>query len=154
MSMIEQRLDELGLELPAIGPYDGAFLPGVIVGEVVYLSAQAWNDNGKAVVQGPVGDTVGIETAGEAARRCTLNALSAAKMLLGSLDEVEQIIRLTGYVQSAPGFDKQSTVLNDASRMLVEIFGDKGRHTRTSVGVAGLTGNASVLIELTLQKKR
>lgn len=154
MSSIEKRMAELGLELPEIGPYDGAFLPGVIVGEVVYLSSQAWSEGGKAVVQGPVGDTVDIETAGKAARRCTLNALSAAKMMLGSLDDIEQVIRLTGYVQSAPGFDKQSTVLNDASKMLVDIFGEKGRHTRTSVGVAGLTGNASVLIELTLQKKR
>lgn len=154
MSIVEQRMAELGLELPEIGPYDGAFLPGVIVGEVVYLSSQAWSDGGKAVVQGQVGGAVDIETAGKAARRCTLNALSAAKMMLGSLDDIAQVIRLTGFVQSAPGFDKQSTVLNDASKMLVDIFGENGRHTRTSVGVSGLTGNASVLIELTLQKKR
>lgn len=153
MSKIEDRLAELGLELPELGAYDGAFLPGVIVGEVVYLSAQAWFEDGKAVVAGPVGSDVDIETAGKAACRCTLNALAAAKMLLGSLDDIEQVVRMSGYVYSAPGLNKQSAVLNEASKMLVDIFGESGRHTRTSVGVAGLTGDASVLIELTIQKK-
>jgi enamine deaminase RidA (YjgF/YER057c/UK114 family) len=153
MSIIEEKLARLGLELPELPPYTGAFLPGVIVGDVVYLSAQAWSQNGRPVVQGAVGQDVDIETAAEAARHCMLNALAAARLLLGSLDNITQIIRLSGYVQSAPGFDKQSTVLNAASELLVELFGESGRHTRTSLGVNGLTGNASVLVELTLQRK-
>ena len=153
MSSIERRLVELGLELPTLGPYDGAFLPGVVVGDLVFLSAQAWTEDGRSVVQGAVGDAVDIETAGNAACKCTLNALAAAKLLIGGLDRLERVVRLSGYVMSAPGFDRQSTVLNHASRMLVDIFGEKGRHARTSLGVAGLTGNATVLIELTLQMK-
>jgi enamine deaminase RidA (YjgF/YER057c/UK114 family) len=151
---IEERLASLGLELPVLGPYEGAFLPGVLVGSLAFLSAQAWTRDGKPVVAGTVGDVVDIETAGEAARRCTLNALAAAKLLIGSLDQIERVVRLSGYVASAPGFDKQSSVLNAASTMLVDIFGEKGRHARTSLGVSGLTGGASVLVELTLEKKR
>lgn len=154
MSSIEARIKELGLELPVLGSYDGAFLPGVLVSDILYLSAQAWTKDGASVVRGAVGDAVGIEEAQEAARRCALNGLAAAKMMLGSLDAIERVVRLSGYVVSAPGFEKQSAVLNAASQMLVDIFGENGRHARTSLGVAGLTGGASVLIELTLQKRQ
>ena len=153
MRIIEEKLSALGFELPELPPYNGAFVPGLVIGDVVYLSAQAWSRDGKPVVQGAVGVAVDVDTAAEAARRCLLNALAAAKLLIGSLDNIQQIIRLSGFILSAPGFDKQSTVLNGASELLVQLFGENGRHTRTSLGVAGLTGNASVLVELTLQKK-
>jgi enamine deaminase RidA (YjgF/YER057c/UK114 family) len=96
-----------------------------------------------------VGDDVTVEQAQEAAAVCALNALSVLKAELGSLDRVERILSLTGYVASAPGFDQQPAVVDGASRVLVDVFGDAGRHTRSAVGVAGLPRRGAVEIELT-----
>jgi enamine deaminase RidA (YjgF/YER057c/UK114 family) len=152
--IIERRLSDMGLSLPILPEYSGAFLPGVIVGNLLFMSAQAWTKDGRPVVTGTVGGTVELADAIEAARRCALNGLAAAKMILGSLDKIDRVARVVSYVRSAPGFDKQSLVVNGASQFLVDLFGEAGRHARTSVGVIELTGGAAVLIELTLQKKR
>lgn len=153
MSALEARLGTLGLSLPSLPPYDGAFVPGVVVGDVLFLSAQTWTENGKPRLTGCVDAEVTLEDASEMARRCVLNALAAAKMTVGSLDKVAGVARLVGFVRSAPGFERQSLVLNAASELLVQIFGPPGRHARTSVGVQELTGGATVLIELTLALK-
>jgi enamine deaminase RidA (YjgF/YER057c/UK114 family) len=151
--IVERRLADMGLSLPALPEYSGAFLPGVIVGNLLFMSAQAWTKDGRPVVAGTVGATVEVADAVEVARRCALNGLAAAKMLLGSLDKIDRVVRVVGYVRSAPGFDKQSLVVNGASQFLVDLFGEAGRHARTSIGVVELTGGAAVLIELTLQQK-
>jgi len=133
--------------------YNQAFLPGVVAGDVLFMSAQAWTRDGVPVVRGAVGDAVSVEDAIEAARRCTLNGLAAAKMMLGSLERIARVLRVVGYIASAPGFQKQPMVVGGASNLLAELFGESGRHARSSVGVAELGGGASVLIELTLQKR-
>jgi len=150
---IEARLADMGLDLPLLPEYSKAFLPGVVVGDLLFMSAQAWTRDGAAVVRGAVGADVDVADAIEAPRRCALNGLAAAKMLIGSLDEIERVVRVVGYVRSAPGFDKQPAVVGGASDFLAELFGEAGRHARTSIGVAELGGGASVLIELTLQRK-
>ena len=152
-NLIERRLAELGLELPTLPEYTQAFLPGVIAGDILFMSAQAWTKDGSPVVGGAVGGEVSVEEAIEAARRCTLNGLAAAKLMLGSLDRIARVIRVVGYVASAPGFQKQPMVVGGASNLLAEIFGEAGRHARSSLGVSELGGGASVLIELTLLKK-
>lgn len=150
---VEARLAQLGYELPVLPVYNQAFLPGVMVGDVLFLSAQAWTQDGLPVVRGAVGDTVDVDAAIEAARRCTLNGLAAAKMMLGSLDRIERVVRVVGYVRSAPGFEQQPKVVGGASNLLADLFGESGRHARSSLGVSELGGGASVLIELTLQRK-
>ena len=152
-NLIERRLAELGLELPTLPEYTQAFLPGVIAGDILFMSAQAWTKDGTPVVRGAVGGEVSVDEAIEAARRCTLNGLAAAKLMLGSLDRIARVIRVVGYVASAPGFQKQPMVVGGASNLLAEIFGEAGRHARSSLGVSELGGGASVLIELTLLKK-
>ncbi len=153
MSELEKRLEALGYALPELPPYTASFAPGVIVGDVLFLSAQAWTEDGKPKVTGCVGAEVSFEQGAEVARRCALNALSAAKLALGSLDRVIGVVRMVGFVRSAPGFDRQAPMLNAASDMLVEIFGPSGRHARTSVGVSELSGGNAVLIEMTLALK-
>ena len=145
----EERLAELGLVLPGPHPPHEPLDAVVVHRGIARTSGQLPRIDGRLTCLGVVGDDVTVEQAHEAAALCALNALSVLKAELGSLDRVERILSLTGYVASAAGFDQQPAVVDGASQVLVDVFGDAGRHTRSAVGVAGLPRRGAVEIELT-----
>ncbi|MEH7392223.1 RidA family protein [Bacillus sp. JJ1503] len=145
--MIEQRLQELGLTLPEAVPPLYSYVPIVIHNHVAYISGQVPRVNGNIPYKGKVGEVVTIEQARELAEICVLKALSCLKEAIGSLDKVEQVLKVTGYVQSAPEFSQQPNVLDAASELLVKIFDERGRHARTAIGVAELPSNTPIEID-------
>ena len=136
--MIEERLAEIGIELPAAPSALAAYVPVRVVGRLAYVSGQVPLVDGVPLYPGKVGDTVTVEQGAEAARRCAVQALSALRAALGSLDLVVGIAQLSVFVASAPGFTDQPKVANGASDLLVEVFGEAGKHSRIAVGVAEL----------------
>jgi enamine deaminase RidA (YjgF/YER057c/UK114 family) len=156
MGKISDRLNELGLTLPAAPKPVAAYIPAVHYGNLLFVSGQLplkdgqLLSTGKVGNVGKVGEVVSIEDAYAAARQCTLNALSVAQDVLGDLDRIDRIIRVGGFVQSANGFSDQPKVINGASELLGEIFGEKGRHARAAVGVNELPLNASVEVEFVI----
>jgi enamine deaminase RidA (YjgF/YER057c/UK114 family) len=147
---LEARLQELGIELPEPPLPAGAYLPGLVVGDLLFLSGQTPKQNGRPYPVGRVGAEVTVEEAAAGAGQAVRQALAAARATLGSLDAVRRVVRLTGYVRAAPGFDRPSAVIDGASNLLVELLGPPGMHARSSVGVAELPGGAAVEIELIL----
>jgi enamine deaminase RidA (YjgF/YER057c/UK114 family) len=147
--MIEQRIKELGLKLPSPTKPAGSYVPFVIERDIVYVSGQIPLESNilPESYKGKVTSVVSIETAQEAARICILNALSHIKVALGSLDRVRKIIRLSGYVNSDPAFTEQPKVINSASNLLADIFGDAGKHSRLAIGVSSLPLGSVVEIE-------
>lgn len=145
---VEQRLEAVGLSLPPAPAPLASYVPAVQTGNLVFSSGQIPSREGKLQYQGAVGREVSESEAYEAARIAVLNALAAVKSVAGSLDAIVRIVRVTGYVASADGFIKQPAVVNGASDLLVEIFGDAGRHARSAVGVSALPLNAPVEIEI------
>jgi len=148
---IEARLKELGLELPAAATPIGAYVPAVQSGRLVFTAGQLPSKDGKLIATGKVPTEVPLEQAQAAARQAALNALAAAKSLLGSLEEVARVVRVNVFVNSAEGFSDQPKVANGASELLTEIFGDRGRHTRCAVGAAELPLNAPVELDMVLE---
>ena len=146
---IEARLVELGLVLHGPHPPHDPLDAVVVHNGVARTSGQLPRIDGQLTCVGVVGDTVGVEDAREAAAVCALNALSVLHAELGSLDRIERILSVTGYVASAPGFTEQPAVIDGASRVLVAVFGERGRHTRSAIGVAALPRGGAVEIELT-----
>ncbi|WP_219812422.1 MULTISPECIES: RidA family protein [unclassified Rathayibacter] len=146
--MIAERLAELGVELPAVAVPAGAYVPAVVHGGLVYTSGQIPFVDGALPLVGKVGDEVSPEQAKELARTCALNALAAVADAIGSLDRVTRIVKLTGFVASASGFTGQPGVINGASELLGDVFGEPGRHARSAVGVAELPLGAPVEVEL------
>lgn len=146
--MIEERLAELGIELPPAPVPVASYVPVRLVGGLAFVAGQIPIRDGAVSPAGPVGDAVTIEDAAEAARRCAIQALSALREALGSLDRVGGIVKVDVFVASAPGFTDQSKVANGASELLVEVFGDAGRHARAAVGVAELPLGAAVEVAL------
>jgi enamine deaminase RidA (YjgF/YER057c/UK114 family) len=148
-SMIEERIAELGLELPSPPKPAGSYVPVVIEGDMVYVSGQIPLQSGTVpeIFKGKVTSAVNIEVAQDAARVCTLNALSHIKAALGGLDRIRKFIRLSGYVNSDPTFADQPRVINAASDMLADIFGDAGKHSRLAIGVSSLPLGSAVEIE-------
>jgi enamine deaminase RidA (YjgF/YER057c/UK114 family) len=149
MGLIEDRIAALGLTLHGPHrPHDP--LDAVVVWNgVARTSGTLPRIDGRLTCIGLVGDTVSVDEAYEAAAVCALNALCLLRDELGTLDRVERILSVTGYVASAPGFDQQPAVMDGASSVLVDIFGDAGRHTRSAIGVAALPRGGAVEIELT-----
>ncbi|USG64565.1 RidA family protein [Brevibacillus ruminantium] len=145
--MIRERLQELKLELPEAAPSLYNYVPVLIHQGVAYISGQVPRVDGEIPYTGKVGDEVTVEQARELAKICVLKGLSCLEAELGSLDQVEQVLKVTGFVQSAPGFSQQPKVLDAASDLLQAIFGEKGRHARSAVGVAELPSNTPVEIE-------
>lgn len=148
MSAIEQRLVELGHPLPAPATPIASYVPALRTGNLVLCSGQLPIIGKEVVFQGKVGHDIHEEQGQHAARLCLMNALAAIKAELGNLDYVRRVVRVEGYVQSAPGFSKQPVVINGASDLLVQVFGDKGKHTRIAVGVSELPLNAAVELAL------
>ncbi len=149
--MIEQKLKELNLELPDAPKPVAAYIPAKQTGNLVFTAGQLPMVNGELISKGLLGQDVEIDAANKAARICTLNALAAIKGLIGDLDRIKQIVRVVGYVASVPTFTQQPAVVNGASELLLEIFGENGKHARSAVGMAVLPLNASVEIELTVE---
>ncbi|PPF27740.1 LysR family transcriptional regulator [Rathayibacter sp. AY1F7] len=143
-----ERLAELGVELPAVAVPAGAYVPAVVHGGLVYTAGQIPFVDGALPLVGKVGDEVSPEQAKELARTCALNALAAVADAIGSLDRVTRIVKLTGFVASASGFTGQPGVINGASELLGDVFGEPGRHARSAVGVAELPLGAPVEVEL------
>ena len=134
----EERLAELGLQLPEPSAPVAAYVPAVRTGNLVYISGQGPVRDGAFVYTGKVGSDVSLEQAQDAARITCLNGLAALKAEIGDLGNVTRVVKLLVMVNSAPGFDKQPLVGNGASELLQEIFGDAGRHARSAVGMAEL----------------
>ena len=146
-----QRIVELSLVLPDPPKPVAAYMPAKQSGNLVFTAGQLPMVNGELISKGLLGQDVEIEDAKNAARICTLNALAAIKGVIGDLDRIKQIVRVVGYVASIPTFTQQPAVVNGASELLLEIFGENGKHARSAVGMAALPLNASVEIELTVE---
>ena len=153
MSVIEQRLKDLNLELPDATAPLYHYVPVTIHQGVAYISGQVPRINGEIPYPGKVGQEVTIEQAQQLAEYCVLKGLSCLEATIGSLDQVEQILKVTGYVQTASNFYEPSKVLDAASALLEKIFGEKGRHARTAVGVATLPSNTPVEIDFIIAIK-
>jgi enamine deaminase RidA (YjgF/YER057c/UK114 family) len=145
-----ERLSALGVSLPAVTPPLAAYVPAVRTGNLVYTSGQLPLIGKDLPHSGKVGDEVTPEQATAAARVCALNALAAVDALVG-LDAVTQVVKVIGFVASAPGFTGQPAVVNGASEFLGEVFGEAGAHARSAVGVAELPLDAPVEIELIVE---
>jgi enamine deaminase RidA (YjgF/YER057c/UK114 family) len=148
MTSPSERLAGLGLTLPPVTAPLAAYVPAVRTGAYVYVSGQVPVVDGKLAAAGKVGTEVSAADAAGLARTCALNAIAAAAAAAGGLDRIRRIVKVTGFVASAPGFNGQPLVVNGASELLIEVFGEEGRHARSAVGVAELPLNAPVEVEL------
>src|SRR4051812_11278131 len=148
---VEDRLRTLGYELPAVPRPAGSYVPATRTGSLLFTAGQVPFKEGQLPYTGKVGQDVSVEEAKEAARLCALNALAAIKTEVGSLESVNRIVKITGYVASAPGFNDQPAVMNGASDLIGELFGEKGLHARSAVGVAELPLNAPVEVEFIVE---
>jgi enamine deaminase RidA (YjgF/YER057c/UK114 family) len=144
----ETRLRELGFELPEAPSPAGAYVPATRAGDLVFTAGQLPFEGGELHLRGKVGDAVSVDDAREAARLCALNALAAAATRTDGLAGISRIVKVTGFVASAPGFNGQPEVLNGTSEFLGEIFEEAGLHARSAVGVAELPLDAPVEVEL------
>jgi enamine deaminase RidA (YjgF/YER057c/UK114 family) len=146
---VADRLRELNLEIPERRSY-GQYVGAVRAGDLVFVSG-AGPRGPDGFVTGKVGADVDIPAAQEGAKLCVLNCLSALKEEIGDLDNVKRIVKLLGFVNSAPGFTQQPAVMDGASGLLIELFGERGRHARSSVGVAELPMNIAVEVEMVVE---
>jgi len=147
----ERRLADLGITVPTLPPPVASYVPAVRTGRLVFASGQTPTIDGVLQVRGKLGDGVSVEEGRRAARLAALNCLAEVRGLLGSLDAVSRVVRLTGYVASAPGFGEQPAVINGASQLIEEVFGGEGRHARSAIGVAELPFGAPVEVELIVE---
>ncbi|MFH1299659.1 MAG: RidA family protein [Planctomycetota bacterium] len=144
----EARIQELGHSLPTPPQAVGSYIPATQFGNVIVTSGQLPFIGTELMFKGKIGDELHEDDGSNAACLCLLNALAQIKTITGNLSRVKKIIRLEGYVHSAPGFDRQPYVLNAASELLTDIFGDKGKHTRVALGISEMPLNAAVQLAL------
>jgi enamine deaminase RidA (YjgF/YER057c/UK114 family) len=149
--VIEERLAELGIELPAAPAPLASYVPVRVAGDLAFVSGQVPIEEGELLSSGRLGADVSLEQGQAAARRCALQALAALRAELGSLDRVAEIVKLEVFVASAAGFTDQPKVANGASDVLVDVFGDRGRHARAAVGASELPLGASVEIAMVVR---
>lgn len=147
----DARLHILGLELPSPPKPVASYIPAVRSGDLLFLSGVLPFHDGKLTLTGKLGRELTTNQGSEAARTAVLNALAIARQELGTLDGIKKVVRMVGHVASAEGFVQQPTVINGASDLLVQIFGDAGRHARVAVGAAELPLNAPVELDLILE---
>jgi enamine deaminase RidA (YjgF/YER057c/UK114 family) len=148
MAQVEKKLTDLGITLPIPAAPVANYVPFVRTGSLLFVSGQiSLGSDGKLVAKGKLGDTVSVENGQKGARACAINLLAQLKAAVGDLDKVVRVVRLGGFINSAPSFLEGPKVMNGASDLMVEVFGDKGRHARTTVGVAALPGDAAVEVE-------
>ena len=151
MSSPEQQLAALGITLPSAPAPAASYVPFVRSGNLLYTAGQLPSVEGQLAATGLVGGEVDLATAISCAHICAINVMAQARAALGSLDAVTQVVKLTVYVASAPGFTEQHLVANGASELLAEVFGDAGRHARSAVGVASLPLGAPVEVDAVLE---
>ena len=144
--MIEEKLESLGIKLPSPPTPAGSYIPAVRTGNLIFISGQIPMQNGKVIFTGKVSDE-NLETAQKSARMCAINILAQIKRELGDLDKVSRIVRLSGFVNSEPEFSQHPKVINSASDLIYEIFGEKGKHSRIAVGIANLPLNSMTEID-------
>ncbi|HAW26792.1 MAG TPA: hypothetical protein DCY03_01545 [Planctomycetaceae bacterium] len=144
----ESRIMELGHTLPSPPQAVGSYIPATQFGNVIVTSGQLPFISSELMFKGKVGDHLHEDDGSNAASICLLNALAQIKTVIGELSKIKRVIRLEGYVHSAPGFDRQPYVLNAASQMLTDIFGDQGKHTRVALGISEMPLNAAVQLAL------
>lgn len=147
----EKRLKELGLELPKAASAIGLYVPATRHKRLIFTSGQLPMKDGKLMAAGKVGSDVTVEQARSAAAQAAMNALAAAAGLAGSINNITAVVRLNVFVNSAPGFTDQAAVANGASDLLIKIFGEAGRHTRCTIGVAELPLNAALELDMILE---
>lgn len=146
--MIEEKIASLNIFLPVPPKPAGSYIPVTRTGNLVFVSGQIPVKEGKVEFQGKVPTDVSIETAQQAAKLCIINVLAQLRAEIGNLDKVSKIVRVSGFVNSASDFYEQPKIINAASDLLFEIFGEKGKHSRIAVGVASLPLNSTVEIDL------
>ena len=151
MTTIDARLAELGITIPALATPAGAYVPFVVTGNLVFTAGQLPFTDGALPETGRVGGSVDADAANGYARTAALNALAAVQAAIGSLDRVTRVVKLVGFVSSDPSFSGQPGVINGASEVLAEIFGDLGTHARSAVGVAVLPLDSPVEVELIVE---
>jgi enamine deaminase RidA (YjgF/YER057c/UK114 family) len=151
MANYEQRLKELSITLPTIPPPAGAYIPAVQSGNLVFCSGQGPFQNGKFAYLGQVGKDLALEDGYQAARIAALNCLAEITSVTGSLNRIKRVVHVRGFVNSAPDFHDQPKVVNGASELLIEIFGENGRHARAALGTSNLPANIPVEIEMVVE---
>ncbi len=149
----ETKIKELGLEIPEAPKPVAAYVPAIRSGKHVYTAGQIPFLNGELKYKGKLGKDLTIEDGYEAAKLCALNCLSVIKGVIGSLDKIERIVRVGGFVNSVPEFSDQPKVINGASELLGQIFGEKGKHARAAVGSINLPIDAAVEVEMVVEVK-
>jgi enamine deaminase RidA (YjgF/YER057c/UK114 family) len=149
--MIDEKLKELSIVIPTPPSPAGSYIPVVTTGNLAFVSGQIPMKEGKVVFEGKVPDEQSLESAREAAKICIINSLAQLKVNLGSLDKITKFVRISGFVNSNPNFVEQPRVINAASDLLVEIFGDMAKHSRIAVGVANLPLNSTVEIDMVVE---
>jgi enamine deaminase RidA (YjgF/YER057c/UK114 family) len=147
---VADRLSELGLTLPSVPVPVANYVPARRFGDLVFASGQTPTVDGVLTMRGKLGAEITVEQGQEGARLSALNCLAAVHALLGDLDRVEAVLKLTGYVASAPGFVEQPAVVNGASVLLEQVLGEAGKHARAAIGLAELPGGAPVEVDLVL----
>ena len=148
--MIEEKLEELGIKLPNPPTPAGSYVPVVRTGNLLYISGQIPMENGKVVFTGKVSNE-NMEVAQKSAKMCAINILAQIKRELGDFEKVIKIIKLSGFVNSIPEFSQQPKIINSASDLMFEIFGEKGKHSRVAVGVASLPLDAMTEIDAIIE---
>lgn len=152
---IEKKLAALGLQVPNLPQPAGNYIGSVRVGDLLFVGGNVGRINGQPLkYSGKVGDAVTVEQAYEMARNCALNHLAFIKAALGTLDRVKRIVRVTGYVNVAPGFRDMAKVMNGESDLLIQLWGENGRHARAAIGIASLGRDAPVETEVIVQVRK
>lgn len=149
----EEKLKELQIELPQPATPLAAYIPVVVIDGWAYTSGQIPMVNGKLAYQGKIGGPVDEATGYEAAKVCAINCLAALKAALGNLDRIERVVKVVGFVNSAAGFTAQPKVVNGASELIAQVFGEAGKHARSAVGVAELPMDAACEVEMIVKLK-
>ena len=149
--MIEKKLKELGIEIPTPPSPAGSYIPVVTTGNLAFVSGQIPMKEGKVIFEGKVPENQSVDSARDAAKICIINGLAQLKVNLGSLDKITKFVRISGFVNSSPDFAEQPKVINAASDLLVEVFGDMAKHSRIAVGVVNLPLNSTVEIDMIVE---
>ena len=149
--MIKKRFKDLGISIPNAPKPAGSYVPIVLTGKLAFVSGQIPIKDGQVVYQGKVGDTQSIDDAQEAAKLCVINGLAQIEAYCGTLDNLEKIIKISGFVNSTKDFTEHPKVINAASDLLMKIFDEKGRHSRIAIGVSSLPLNATVEIDMVVE---
>ena len=151
MSKVDERLAAAGITIPEVPVPLAAYVPGVVSGNMVHTSGQLPMANGALSFKGKLGDSASVEDGYAAAKQCAVNCLGVVKALIGNLDRVKRVVKVVGFVNSAPDFEAQPKVINGASELLQAAFGECGAHARSAVGVAALPLGAMCEVEIVVE---